>query len=187
MVSVTGVEWVTPPAVPFTMTVTVCLAVIVDELEPPPQPSATRDNKITIPNPATPTVCFHRFAERLPFSRRPAKTIPASPSPESGIQAIVVPVSEYPEGGVTATAEMVRVEVVPGVMLLAEKLQVSPAGAFGQDKVMALLKPATGLAPTVSMADPPGVMVAFCEESVSEKFGCPATAAGVSVANSPLV
>ena len=85
------------------MTVTVCLAVMVDEVEPPPQPSAARVRRITKPNPITPAIALRCFGVRL----LPAKTNPARPIPENGIQAMVIPVIEYPDGGVTATAAMV--------------------------------------------------------------------------------
>jgi hypothetical protein len=89
-----------------------------------------------------------------------------------------------------AAAETVKVDVValdPGVIVAGDKAHVNPAGTFEHDSEIGLLNPPTALAPTVSVVDWPGIRVALCAESVSEKSAVVTAAAGTRVANNPEV
>ena len=121
--------------------------------------------------------------------RRFMKAIPSKPKPENGNHSNLLNIT-YPVGGVTAAVEMVRVEVAafdPGVIAPGAKVQVTPAGGLVQDSEIWLSNPLVGVAPTEIMADCPGVTVALCAESESEKLAFVAAVAGSRVANRPLV
>ena len=75
----------------------------------------------------------------------------------------------------------------PGVMVIGENAQVTPAGGFVQLNAMALLNPPVALALTERVVDCPCVTVAVCVENDSAKSDPLAADAGTSVANKPLV
>jgi hypothetical protein len=89
-----------------------------------------------------------------------------------------------------AAAEIVKVDVAaldPGAIVAGDEEHVTPAGTCEHDSEIGLLSPPTALAPTVIVVDWPGVRVALCAESVSEKSAVVTAAAGTRIANKPEV
>src|SRR5260370_22986644 len=186
MVRVTGVVWLIAPDVPVTITVTVLVAGLL-ELEPQPTvnstPSTSRANALAeIP-------CFHAFGIGLRSRLRAANTIPKRPSPENGSQ-LVIPDTTYPVGGAIEAAVRVKLEgetLAPGVIVVGEKVQVTPAGAFVQLNEIVPLNPPLALALIEILVDSPGATVAACVERASVKPAVVTADPGTSVANKPLV
>ena len=113
----------------------------------------------------------------------------STPSPENGNQ-LIIPDTTYPLGGAIEAAVRVRLEVetlAPGVIVVGENMQVTPAGGFVQLNEIVPLNPPLALALIEILVDCPGATFAVCVERASVKSADVTADPGTSVANRPVV
>ena len=185
MVSATGVVWLIAPDVPVTITVTV---LPVDELELEPQPAVSSRPSASTHTIPDQSISFHRLTMDWRFRLRKANTIPSGARPEKGNQPII-PAVTYPPGGAIADVASINVELAmldPGVIVVGEKEQVTPAGAVQLSEI-APLNPPLPLALTDISVDCPWARLRLCDETINVKSPVVTALAGIIVANKPLL
>ncbi len=165
MVRATGVVWLVAPDVPVTITVTVWGFLLE------PQPTVNSTPSTSRPKALAQIPCFHAFGIGLRSRLRTANTIPNTPSPDNGSQPMI-PDTTYPPGGGTLAAVRVKVDVEtldPGVIVVGEKAQVTPAGGLVQLNEIMPLNPPLALALIEILVDCPRTTVAVSGERASVK------------------